>query len=146
MAKILAAEKRSGRGATRDFPNRFEKLALDLDPDVVQHDPSAEGEAAPSPQTLFLDDASESIIAHNKSPDLGFNASINPYRGCEHGCSYCYARPTHEYLGFSAGLEFETRIMVKRRAAELLRREFSRPNYVPELLAICSGSWPRSTR
>jgi DNA repair photolyase len=103
---------------------------------VVQNDPSAEGEAAPNPKTIFLEDQSESIITHNKSPDIGFGAGINPYRGCEHGCAYCYARPYHEYLGFSAGLEFETRIMVKRRAPELLRAELSKPNYKPEPLAM----------
>jgi DNA repair photolyase len=132
----LLSKSRTGRGAVRDLPNRFQKLALDLDPDVVQHDPSAEGEALPNPKTLFLDDQSESLITRNDSPDIGFNAGINPYRGCEHGCAYCYARPYHEYLGFSAGLEFETKIMVKRRAAELLRRELSHPKYKPEVLAL----------
>lgn len=127
---------RKGRGATRDLPNRFEKLAIDLDPDVVQHDPSAEGESLPDPKTTFLDDQSESIIARNDSPDVGFSAGINPYRGCEHGCAYCYARPYHEYLGFSAGLDFETKIMVKRRAPELLRREISRLKYQPQVLAM----------
>jgi hypothetical protein len=77
---------------------------------------------------------SESIIVRNDSPDVGFGAGINPYRGCEHGCAYCYARPYHEYLGFSAGLEFETKIMVKRRAAELLRRELSGRN-------MCRRCW-----
>jgi DNA repair photolyase len=136
MAKMLDEKRRVGRGAARDLPNRFEKLALELDPDVVQNDPSAVGEAAPNPKTIFLEDLSESIIARNKSPDIGFGAGINPYRGCEHGCAYCYARPYHEYLGFSAGLEFETRIMVKRRAPELLRAELSRPGYEPEPLAM----------
>jgi DNA repair photolyase len=136
MAHLLHGQKRTGRGAPRDLPNRFEKLALELDPDVVQNDPSAEGEAQPNPKTIFLDDHSESIIVRNQSPDVGFGAGINPYRGCEHGCAYCYARPYHEYLGFSAGLEFETRIMVKRRAAELLRRELSRPGYQPEILGM----------
>ena len=136
MNQRLRADIRVGRGAPRDLPNRFEALSLDLDPDVVQDDPSAEGEPRPNPKTLFLDDHSESIIARNESPDIGFGGSINPYRGCEHGCAYCYARPTHEYLGFSAGLDFETKIMVKRRAAELLRREFSRPKYRPEVLAM----------
>ena len=136
----LDSKKRTGRGAVRDLPNRFEKLAMDLDPDVVQPDPDAEGEfgaeSLPNPKTMFLDDQSESIIVKNDSPDVGFSAGINPYRGCEHGCAYCYARPYHEYLGFSAGLEFETKIMVKRRAAELLRRELSKPKYVPQVLGM----------
>jgi DNA repair photolyase len=132
----LTSKKRTGRGAVRDLPNRFEKLAMDLDPDVVQTDPDAEGEAMPNPKTTFLEDQSESIIVKNDSPDVGFSAGINPYRGCEHGCAYCYARPYHEYLGFSAGLEFETKIMVKRRAAELLRKELSRPKYEPQVLGM----------
>jgi len=136
MAYSLNSQHRVGRGAVRDLPNRFEKLAMDLDPDVVQHDPSAEGEALPNPKTVFLEDHSESIIVRNNSPDIGFGAGINPYRGCEHGCAYCYARPYHEYLGFSAGLEFETKIMVKRRAGELLRRELSNPKWKPEVLAM----------
>ncbi len=119
----------------RDLPNRFEKLAMDLDPDVVQNDPEGP-DVLPSPKTTFFEDKSESIISKNDSPDIGFTAGINPYRGCEHGCAYCYARPYHEYLGFSAGLEFETKIMVKRRAAELLRRELSHPKYVPQVLAM----------
>ena len=76
-----------------------------------------------SPDTVLLKDTSRSIIAYNDSPDVGFDASINPYRGCEHGCIYCFARPNHEYLGFSAGLDFETKILVKENAPELLRRE-----------------------
>jgi DNA repair photolyase len=133
---LLSRQLRQGRGATRDLPNRFEILSLDLDPDVVQADPDAEGESLPQAKTIFLDDHTESIIVRNQSPDVGFSAGINPYRGCEHGCAYCYARPTHEYLGFSAGLEFETKIMVKRRAAELLRAEISKPGYKPEVLAM----------
>jgi DNA repair photolyase len=136
MSRLLESKTRTGRGAVRDLPNRFEKLAMDLDPDVVQDDPSLEGEALPNPKTIFLEDRSESTISKNDSPDIGFAAGINPYRGCEHGCAYCYARPYHEYLGFSAGLEFETKIMVKRRAAELLRSEMSKPKYQPQVLAM----------
>ena len=136
MALLPESKLRTGRGAPRDLPNRFEKLAIDLDPDVVQSDPETKGESMPNPKTIFLDDTTESIIVKNDSPDVGFSAGINPYRGCEHGCAYCYARPYHEYLGFSAGLEFETKIMVKRRAAELLRRELSKPKYVPEPLGM----------
>ena len=90
----------------------------------------------PSPKTQFLRDLSQSIISYNDSPDIPFNASLNAYRGCEHGCSYCYARNTHEYLGFSAGLDFETKIMVKENAAELLRRELSSPKWKPQILAM----------
>ena len=136
VAVELTSKSRPGRGAVRDLPNRFEKLALDLDPDVVQADPDAEGEALPNPKTTFYDDTTESIIVRNDSPDLSYSAGLNPYRGCEHGCAYCYARPYHEYLGFSAGLEFETKIMVKRRAAELLRRELLSPRYVPQVLGL----------
>jgi DNA repair photolyase len=137
MSKALESKTRTGRGAVRDLPNRFEKLAMDLDPDVVQHDPDSEGvDLLPNPKTTFYEDKSESIISKNNSPDVGFSAGINPYRGCEHGCAYCYARPYHEYLGFSAGLEFETKIMVKPRAGELLRRELSHPKYVPQELAM----------
>jgi DNA repair photolyase len=136
MPHLLESKKRTGRGAVRDLPNRFEKLVMDLDPDVVQNDPDAEGESLPNPKTVFLEDKSESIIVRNDSPDVGFSAGINPYRGCEHGCAYCYARPYHEYLGFSAGLDFETKIMVKPRAAELLREELSSKKYLPQVLGM----------
>ena len=132
----LNAELRTGRGAVRDLPNRFEKLALDLDPDVVQPDPETEGEILPGPATTFLEDHTDTIIVRNESPDVGFSAGINCYRGCEHGCSYCYARPYHEYLGMSAGLDFETKIMFKPRAAELLRRELEKPRYEPQVLGM----------
>jgi hypothetical protein len=115
-----------GRGSADNPKNRFEKVERVADP---------EADETSSPATQFLPDASKSIIAYNDSPDVGFDASINPYRGCEHGCIYCYARPTHEYLGFSAGLDFETRIMVKRDAPELLRKELSNPRWKPQVLA-----------
>jgi DNA repair photolyase len=91
---------------------------------------------------VFLRDGTRTIIARNDSPDVGFGASINPYRGCEHGCVYCYARPTHEYLGFSAGLDFETKIMVKEDAPELLRAELSSPRWQPEVLGISGVTDP----
>src|SRR4051812_20827444 len=94
-----------GRGTAENPRNRFEALDIVADDTVDALD-----EDLPSPQTVFLRDTSRSIIAYNDSPDVGFNASFNPYRGCEHGCIYCYARPTHEYAGFSAGLDFETKI------------------------------------
>jgi DNA repair photolyase len=118
-----------GRGALANPRNRFEPLT------VIQ-DPEAWDPEDPGPRTRFYRDASRSVIARNNSPDVPFDASVNPYRGCEHGCSYCYARPTHEYLGFSAGLDFETRILVKQDAPALLRRELSSPRWQPKVLAM----------
>ena len=88
------------------------------------------------PRTEFLADATRAIVARNDSPDLRFGASLNPYRGCEHGCVYCYARPTHEYLGFSSGLDFERKILVKRKAPQLLRQALSSPSWRPQVIAI----------
>ena len=122
-----------GRGAAANPANRFEKLHLEPDPDAGG---DAGSEAPAAPRTQFFKDHSSSILAHNESPDVGFDTSLNPYRGCEHGCSYCYARNTHEYLGFSAGLDFETKIMVKEDAPELLRRELSSPKWNPRVVAL----------
>ena len=119
------------RGSATNPKNRFEKLEIVLDPT----DP-AEGEE-PSPlRTQFLRDDSQTIIAWNDSPDVGFDAGINPYRGCEHGCAYCFARPTHEYLGMSAGLDFESKIVIKPNAPELLRRELSKRSWRPQVIAM----------
>jgi DNA repair photolyase len=93
-------------------------------------------EQDPLPQTQFFRDRTSSIITYNDSSDVGFEASINPYRGCEHGCIYCYARPFHEYLGLSSGLDFETKIMVKEDAPGLLRKELSSPKWKPQMIAI----------
>lgn len=118
-----------GRGAATNPANRFEHISLERDEDW---DPAQDS----APRTQFLRDCSQSIITYNDSPDIPFHASINPYRGCEHGCSYCYARVTHEFLGFSAGLDFESRIMVKENAARLLRQELASPRWQPQLLAM----------
>jgi DNA repair photolyase len=118
-----------GRGAAHNPKNRFYTRSFEADPEAV--DPEE-----PLPRTEFIRDASRSIIARNDSPDIGFEASVNPYRGCEHGCSYCYSRPFHEYLGFSAGLDFETKILVKEDAPELLRKELSSPRWLPKTLAL----------
>ena len=124
-----------GRGASWSPANRFEKLHVDLnEPDVVQEDYDAS--ERPARQTQYLTDDTKTIIARNQSPDVGFETSINPYRGCEHGCIYCFARPTHEYLGFSAGLDFESRIVVKRDAPRLLKEELSSPKWKPQLLMM----------
>src|SRR5262245_38239185 len=118
-----------GRGAADNPPNRFEQLHYEPDPDA---DPADQ----PAPETLFFRDATRSILATNDSPDVGFDVSINPYRGCEHGCVYCYARPTHEYLGWSSGLDFESRIMVKEDAPELLRQELAAKGWQPQAVGI----------
>jgi DNA repair photolyase len=123
-------EQIHGRGATINPANRFEALHYELE-DWCEPD-SEPG----SVRTQFFKDASQSIISYNNSPDVGFDASLNPYRGCEHGCAYCYARPTHEYLGFSAGIDFESRIMVKPQAAALLAAELARPSWIPQHLAL----------
>ena len=117
------------RGAAENPPNRFEKIHLERDEDWNL-------EEDPLPRTQFLKVSSKSIIAYNDSPDIGFEASVTPYRGCEHGCIYCYARPFHEYLGFSSGLDFETKIMVKENAPQLLREELSSPKWKPQVIAM----------
>ncbi len=99
-------------------------------------------EDAPDPRTEFIDDASRSAFATNTSPDIPFSHSINPYRGCEHGCAYCYARPTHEYLGYNAGIDFETKIVVKRDAARLAREEMMRRRWKPTVVSISGVTDP----
>ncbi len=120
-----------GRGASSNPANRFETIHLEPEPSGCGPPEQEDGDVGSVPTVLYRD-ATRSVIARNESPDFGFEATFNPYRGCEHGCSYCYARPTHEYLGFSAGLDFETRIMVKDRAPELLREELSSRGWVPQ--------------
>lgn len=121
------------RGASTNPPNRFDRL---------YYETSDWSEDDPKPGTIFLRDSTRSIVSYNDSPDVGFDASINPYRGCEHGCIYCYARPTHEYLGFSSGLDFETRILIKEDAPELLRLEFLSKNWKPQVLAVSGVTDP----
>lgn len=120
-----------GRGAASNPPNRF--IPLNYEP-WEEFDPNED----PAPTTQFFHDESRSLLAENDSPDLPFTYSFNPYRGCEHGCIYCYARPTHEYLSFSPGIDFETKIMVKRRAAELLRQTFLSKKWQPQGIAFGS--------
>jgi DNA repair photolyase len=124
-----------GRGASSNPQNRFEKIRIE--PDLGELDPER-----PGPETAYLRDTSRSIVVHNDSPDVGFDASINPYRGCIHGCAYCYARPTHEYLGFSAGLDFESKILVKEEAPELLCKELSAPRWEPKALSLSGVTDP----
>jgi DNA repair photolyase len=119
-------ETARGRGVARNPANRFERMEVEPDPEY----------AASGIRTQYMKDTSRSVISYNDSPDVGFDAGINPYRGCEHGCVYCYARPTHEYLGFSAGLDFESVIMVKDRVASVLRAELMSDRWVPQTVAL----------
>jgi DNA repair photolyase len=119
-----------GRGASLNPHNKFEKFSytLELDDDLIKDQTK--------PKTEFFHDTTKSIISENNSPDIGFRYSVNPYRGCEHGCAYCYARPSHEYLGYSAGIEFETKIFVKEKAPELLREKLLSKSWKPELIMM----------
>lgn len=124
-----------GRGAYVNPPNRFGQIHAEDDLEHVEHDEEYL-EDLRSLKTQYLPDESRSIVSKNDSPDLNFNYSLNPYRGCLHGCSYCYARPTHEYLGLNAGLDFESKIFVKERAPELFRDFLARDSWNPELIAF----------
>jgi len=124
-----------GRGTAKNPPNRFERLSYDLDPEGVTED-------VPSPRTRLLRDPTRTILSYNDSPDVGFAVSVNPYRGCEHGCIYCYARPTHEWLGFSVGLDFETQILVKQDAPRLLHQALASPRWQPQAIALSGVTDP----
>jgi DNA repair photolyase len=124
-----------GRGTTHNPSSRFDRLVYEPDEEFAIDGGSL-------PDTQVFHDTSRTIITHNDSPDVGFDCSINPYRGCEHGCIYCYARPTHEYLGFSAGLDFESRILAKLAAPLLLRQELSAKAWKPQPLAISGVTDP----
>ncbi|MDB6094312.1 MAG: Radical domain protein [Verrucomicrobia bacterium] len=122
-----------GRGANVNPPNRFEPIILEPDPDCPPDE-------RPHPRTQYFFDATESILTANDSPDVPFTIGLNPYRGCEHGCAYCFARPYHEYLGWSSGLDFETKILVKLRAPELLRAELASPKWQPQSITLSGAT------
>ncbi len=124
---------RHGRGAQADPPNRFVPVHAERDFEQLE---LGDDFADRVVKTQFIPDQTRSIVSENDSPDVPFRYSVNPYRGCEHGCVYCYARPTHEYLGFNAGLDFESRILVKERAPELLRDWLARDEWQPEMIAF----------
>lgn len=132
---------RKGRGVSGNVGNRFDRLVSEPFDDgwstILE-----EQQAPPPVSTTLTPDRSRSALSWNDSPDLGFDRSINPYRGCEHGCVYCYARPSHAYLGYSPGLDFETRLTFKPEIARLLERELSRPGYVPRTIALGSNTDP----
>ncbi|MFY9840780.1 MAG: PA0069 family radical SAM protein [Xanthobacteraceae bacterium] len=137
LGTAVERERRRGRGASSNGSGRYESLAR------VAFDDGWQGlEDLPPFKTTVTVDSTRKIIAHNDSPDLSFDRSINPYRGCEHGCVYCYARPTHAYLGLSPGLDFESKLFMKPNAPELLERELSSPDYTPKIIAIGSNTDP----
>ena len=123
-----------GRGTSDNPSGRFESLQIEPDPDYLEE------LSEQRPATTFLNDATRNILAKNDSPDIPFTFSLNPYRGCEHGCIYCYARPTHEYLGYSAGLDFETKILVKKDAPALLEEAFRKPGWQPQVVALSGNT------
>lgn len=125
----MPASKR--RGVQASPPNRFEKIHAEADYDHLEWDQEYLDGVGNQP-IEYLPDASKSIVSENDSPDVPFTYSVNPYRGCAHGCSYCYARNSHEYLGFNAGLDFETKIIVKENAPELFREFLARESWKPE--------------
>jgi DNA repair photolyase len=126
-----------GRGAASWVPGRYEKRQVEGEDDgwgsLYADDDFTPG---PRPETRVAEERARSIISRNQSPDIGFSQSVNPYRGCEHGCVYCFARPSHAYLDLSPGLDFETRLFAKTNAAELLRKELAKPGYVPRPIAL----------
>lgn len=125
-----------GRGASFNTPNRFEALHREVLP------PEPDDEGHPGVPTRYYADSSRSILVRNDSPDIPFTFSLNPYRGCEHGCIYCYARPSHEYLGFSAGIDFETKIMVKPDAPGLLARALGAKGWTPQTVTLSGNTDP----
>ena len=131
----------SGRGAVSNPTGRFEAHAASPFDDGWETLSQDIGEL-PRLDTTLIRDATRSVISWNTSPDIGFDRAVNPYRGCEHGCIYCYARPTHAYLGYSPGLDFETKLLFKPEVAELLERELRKPGYVPRTLALGSNTDP----
>jgi DNA repair photolyase len=133
----VRGERRRGRGAVSNASARFEPHSL-----VPFDDGWQSLEDLPPFMTVVQEERARKIITKNESPDLGFDRSINPYRGCEHGCIYCYARPTHAYQGLSPGLDFETRLFVKPDAPELLARELAAPGYQPKMIALGTNTDP----
>ena len=125
---------RKGRGAVGNIQGRYEVDARAVFDDGWSHE--EDGDEPRPLRTQVFDERAKSILTRNQSPDIPFGVSLNPYRGCEHGCIYCFARPTHSYLGLSPGLDFESQIYAKVNAAELLERELAKPSYVPEPIAL----------
>jgi len=129
-----------GRGSPLNPPGRFESTRREAEDDgwAPPHDELGDGK----PRTEVSDESARSIISRNDSPDIGFMQSLNPYRGCEHGCSYCFARPNHSYVNLSPGLDFETKLFAKRNAAEVLEAELAKPSYHCEPITIGTATDP----
>jgi DNA repair photolyase len=137
LGVVVDHERRRGRGAQSNASGRYESQAR-----ISFDDGWRSLDELPPFKTQVTVDATRRIITRNDSPDIGFDRSINPYRGCEHGCIYCFARPTHAYLGLSPGLDFESKLFVKPEAADLLERELSAENYQPRVIAIGTNTDP----
>ncbi len=143
MQITASADQESGRMPRRRGRAAAANPATRFDPVVIEFDPAELGaDELRSIPTLFFEDNSRSILAKNNSPDVPFTYSVNAYRGCEHGCIYCYARPSHEYLGWSAGLDFETRILIKRSAPALLAGAFEASSWQPQVVALSGNTDP----
>ena len=140
VARMPSAAAR-GRGAVSNPAVRFDQQVASPFDDGWDTLDQTVAEVAP-PDTTLLRDTTRSVISWNTSPDLGFDRAINPYRGCEHGCVYCYARPTHAYLGYSPGIDFETKLVYKPEVAELLEKELHRPGYIARTMALGSNTDP----
>src|SRR5215468_4636135 len=137
LAVAIDSERRRGRGARSNVSGRYEAEAR-----VAFDDGWQSLEDLPPFKTTVAIDTSRKVITRNDSPDIGFDRSINPYRGCEHGCVYCFARPTHAYLGLSPGLDFETKLTIKPDAPALLEKELAAPGYEPRVIAIGTNTDP----
>jgi DNA repair photolyase len=137
LGVVVEHERRRGRGAQSNASGRYEPLAR-----IAFDDGWRSLDELPPFKTQVTLDTTRKIIARNDSPDIGFDRSINPYRGCEHGCVYCFARPTHAYLGLSPGLDFESKLLVKPEAAALLQKELAAPGYEPKVIAIGTNTDP----
>jgi len=137
LGTAVDRERRRGRGTASNASGRYEPLAR-----VAFEDGWQNIDDLPPFKTSVTLDATRRIITRNDSPDISFDRSINPYRGCEHGCVYCFARPTHAYLGLSPGLDFESKLFMKPNAPELLERELSAPGYEPKIIAIGTNTDP----
>jgi len=138
LHRIDAPARIKGRGAGSNPEGRFESIAKTREDDGWHRDE----EPAPRPDTHVTEERARSIISRNDSPDIHFEQSINPYRGCEHGCIYCYARPSHSYLNLSAGIDFETKLFAKTNGAELLRKELAKPGYKPSPINLGANTDP----